>query len=486
MDVHYVNQRALGRRCTLLAHVCLPSSILTFDGAPDPRWIEEPGAVVLTSRMDGTTTDPLRVRLKLVVPTSNDERSTFPGSFVLYTSLPLLFRDNKYYNGLDVVRLYLRSRVGGEVRVLRFFYLTLVSALRGHSDGEETRPRVSVNITASSFSPSLDIPLPELDPFRRILAELPGGDATLGPSPDPHRLPGGVSKHHRALEEPGDVRVGDRPPFDVSSVPGKLHPPVRRVAWRVPPALEPRGTANCSHVLTGEIFRCHLYRETVWRDAEFVDLWDALPSSELTNVLRQPLGALDRIDSLLLEKQSEFLRSLDLADRGWRIAKVLPVAITGDESLLPLLFLLSVRALLFQEDETGTPALVRAALSSVSQDQTDRYYVDIIDLWSPSLICGREVLTINVPRGSRRHDPRDFGYSGILENPRVALALSGQDCCCLAVSESLDAYLILPGGFLIKGKYTLSEEDLAFLRSHHGFLGQTQKLSQQRVHLDSQ
>lgn len=468
MDVHHYNTRLLWKKCSVLVHVALPSTLLEVAGVTINNEYEEWRVSVRTEKMSGE-------RSRIFNPVS--KVSTDPSltkqqcGYVLITSIPLLFSEENVYNGLDVISMRVACSSGGQSVHLRFFYLTFINCLRKYystnkSNNNTTDP---IDKTPDTF----DLILREVADSKKESCEaLAKTDPTLyalagmldrfNQSMTVHNAGESQSKHHPALENPGLIRSGSVQPNQgpVSHVVTKKANVVVDINSWIPEIM-----SSANSLLYGVRFWIFLYNGWRW-SPEFTDLFHTLPTSTLEQL--SPLAGFEARGTFLLRKQVEFVGTLlgTIEKMGGVVNQTLPYYLTGDISSLSSIMIVACQTLILQETESQ--AWIRAGLSRSYGELG--IWCEINDLTpAPRFKCGRDLLFIK-----RGECPAVTGsepdWSVVIEHSGIRDALRVQNLFCVAVDEAtLAAALILPGGFLIKGHYSLSGEDILFLRRNYGF-----------------
>lgn len=477
MDVHHYNSRLFSGKCSALAHIALPSTLLEAAGVAVNHTEEEEWRVsVRTEKMTGGRSRIFQPMSKI----STDPLFTKQEcGCVLITSIPLLFLEKSIYNGLDVAVLRVISRRERCAVHLRFFYLTLISCLRRNCESPVKQPDAgpdpkgvpdAFGLILREVAETKKDPcgsLVKTDPTIYALAEMLDrfGQSTAGrEAGEPH------SKHHPALENPGLVRSAVGTLSTAAAPLLTLRRPQVRVdvgAWT------PKTVERAISLLYGVSFWVFLYPECKW-SPEFTDWFHTLPASTLESL--RPLAGFEARGQFVLRKQAEFAATLlaSVERMGGVVPQALPFCLTGDIPALSSMVMAACQALLLQETEYQ--AWIRAGLSL--RDRKPGLWCEVNDLASSRLKCGRDLFFIK-----RDESPEEAvsepDWSCLFQHSRIQRAVGAQDLFCVAVDEvTLAAALILPGGFLIKGHYSISEEDRLFLRRNYGFFDRPAVISQ--------
>lgn len=466
MDVHSYNSRVLKNSCTILAHVAIPSTLLQPLVEGDISELG-PGLYVecRTVRTDGTCSRVLNVGNKI---SSDPSFTKNKSGYVVLTSVPLLFVDDKGYNGLDVAILRFKSLQTRRECDVKIFYITLINVLkRTEEERVEGGPP--------------DVPVVGPDPLEEMIKS-PARDRAKEKKDDSPRafLKGllnevcgaaAVGKHHPALENPGAIRAAAT--ASSASAEGKIQPRAR-VNRKFSLALHRnerlREVIECKHLLTQISFFMYLYEENVW-SSRYMDIFQFLPSSEFMDI--SPVVVIESRERFLFRKQKEFVNSLlaGVYERRGEVTQRLPISLQGDVNYMSLLMVVACQRLIFQEHETY--AWTRALLQS---NRGQGLWLEVIDLWSTAAeTSGREVRFLG---GAQSVPGADPDWIALIKDEVFRETVRRPDLCSVLVSQgSLDAWLILPGGFVIKGKYTVTEGETLFLRRHYGFFEETQTIS---------
>lgn len=474
MDVHHYNSRLFARKCSVLVHVALPSTLLETAGVVIGNAQEEDWRVsVRTERMTGERTRIFHPTCKISTEPSFTKQEA---SYVLITSLPLLFLKESLYNGLDVV--HLRVVYGKEMHSvqIRFFYLTLINGFLRNCDSsvmQSASPDLAVtpdafDLLLRDVAEKKNDPCVEstkTDPTICALADMLNRFTAAGSDADPQ------TRHHPALEDPGRIRSS------LNSISKNAAPllTLRRPKIRIDATQwVPRTVARAISLLYGESFWIFLYPGCRWSPT-FTNWYHTLPVSTLESL--KPLAWFEARGQFILRKQVEFIGSLlmTVGNMGDIVNQALPFCLVGDYQALSSVVMVACQALLLQETENQ--AWIRAGLSL--RNKKPGLWCEVNDLVpGMHLKCGRDLLFIK--RGEfAETSESNLDWSCVLQHPEIQRALGVQDLFCVVVDEvTLAAALILPGGFLIKGHYSLSEEDRLFLRRNYGFFDRSAIISE--------
>lgn len=448
--------------------MALPSTLLEVAGVTINHAREEWRVSVRTEKMSGERSRVFNPMSKVSTDPSFTKQEC---GYVLLTSIPLLFFEERVYNGLDVISMRVASSSGEHSVQLRFFYFTFINCLRKYCSPQQ--PKSHTVASVDKAPDTFDLILREVADSKKNSCEaLAKTDPTL------HALAGMLdrfnqsvaaynpgdlqSKHHPALENPGLVRSGSGPPNHESS----FHMTKKKAKIIVDiNSWTPEVVSRVNSLLYGVSFWIFLYSGWCW-SSEFTDLFHTLPTSTLEQL--KPLAGFEARGKFLLRKQVEFVGTLleTIEKMSGVVNQTLPYYLTGDISLLSSIMIVACQTLILQETESQ--AWIRAGLSRSYGESG--IWCEINDLTpTPRFGCGRDLLFIK-----RDESPAATGsepdWSVVTEHSVIQQAIGVQDLFCVAVDEAtLSAALILPGGFLIKGHYSLSGEDVLFLRRNYGF-----------------
>lgn len=146
----------------------------------------------------------------------------------------------------------------------------------------------------------------------------------------------------------------------------------------------------------------------------------------------------------------------------------MPISIENKDNISSLIhdhFLEACFTLRQQTSETS--AWIKAALSN--KGGVPRFWIDIFNLWE----TGDEILGVglfedNLPDSHKYFNSPEPPWSALLKNKIILAVATRAATACVLVHSSLQAWLLLPGGFAIKGYYTLSAQDLTYIKYRYG------------------
>ncbi|ATA58261.1 viral DNA cleavage/packaging protein [Eptesicus fuscus gammaherpesvirus] len=320
-----------------------------------------------------------------------------------------------------------------------------------------------------------------------VLASLLGRDGGAGMLGTAVPRAPSVARHHQALENPGDVRCADgaevgspeRPPADVSA-PARIVCPVNvRTEDRRPCAIVP-----VTHVFSGQTYYVCFYAAFLQENSfNLVSALDHMTSAQLGTI--DPLAALLSYARFLAERQNAFVDTLERAclSGGHRVYQHLPAVIVDAGPSAPdFLGENFVEACLcLRRQFSPTAAWVRTAADMRRRRRTmtghaRHWYADVIRLWESG--SAKTGVAIPAPPGDSCDnengaapvdtlDPRFWLW--LSERPELrAVWLNPFVAAVLVLPSALEALLILPGGFAIKGRYRLTAQDIDLVAAHYG------------------
>lgn len=472
MDVHANNWRYIGKKCDFLVHVIFPSRFLIqhlihHDDMATFR--------VHTRFNAGGVTKYQTVYGRFF---SGDVRGLNDVSSGLFLSLPLVLKDGTY-NPYDVAVVRLKDGQG-RIRYLKFFYLTLVEGLTALStEGNEIEnlkhdlaaptafdeaPLQNLFQAASDNSRTV-LNQPSLKTSVEMLCEL------LTPKRD------AVSKHHQALEEPGDIRGLDGKitrSVNMRNVAAKpSNKPLLKFKVNFIPnkELQPK-TVRVTNVFSRAFFFiCYYGRNIYENNVQLKSVLDVVSAETLIHLdpISVPKSELEFLDV----KQNSFVDTLEYecVKNNNRLSQMLPVFLEKDRSTLHLLTnhfteaCLSLRRIVSENS-----AWVRAAASISAKKKNDTVWIDFIALWE----TGEHNLGVEISPVLKSTSSHSQGinlkalWNELLHTNTLLSVVKGTATACVIVDTSLTAWLLLPGGFAIKGYYLLSGEDAEFVIQRYG------------------
>nr|WPM02704.1 ORF32 [Human gammaherpesvirus 8] len=454
MDAHAINERYVGPRCHRLAHVVLPRTFLLHHAIP-----LEPEIIFSTytrfSRSPGTSRR-LVVCGKCVLPGEENQLASSPSGLAL--SLPLFSHDGNFHPfDISVLRI---SCPGSNLSVtVRFLYLSLVVAM-GAGRHNARSP------TVDGVSPPEGTVAHPLEELQRLARATPDPAPTRGPLQVLTGLlragsDGDRATHHMALEAPGTVRGESLDPPASQKGPARTRhrPPPVRLSFNPVNADVPATWRDATNVYSGAPYYVCVYE----RGDRQEDDWLPIPLSFPEEPVPPPPSLVFMDDLFINTKQCEFVDTLEAACRtqGYTLRQRVPVAIPRDAEIADAVKSHFLEAcLVLRGLASEASAWIRAATSPPLGRHA--CWMDVLGLWeSRPHTLGLELRGVNC-------GGTDGDWSEILKQPDVQKTVSGSLVACVIVTPALEAWLVLPGGFAIKGRYRASKEDLVFIRGRYG------------------
>ncbi|AAC95558.1 orf 32 [Ateline gammaherpesvirus 3] len=272
------------------------------------------------------------------------------------------------------------------------------------------------------------------------------------------RRPQSFPTHHFALEDPGQIRG-----YKQTSIPSanKARPSVSYVKhqwWNI--TTEP--VIKCiQHVLTKKSYFICYY--STMSNMRYTSVLETIPIQELTHV--NPTAILDSEKAFLFKHQHRFVNLLEhvCKSKNYTVKQHIPVLIHGDEDTTSSIkdhFIESCFVL--ESTVSEASAWVRATFAKYL-NKPKRFWIDYLRLWEE----GTHLLGKFLPE-LEENVCEERMWNILSLNKDFINCLEGQGCTCVLVDSDLNAWLILPGGFVIKGQYNLTQEDILFVGARYG------------------
>ncbi|AJE29674.1 ORF32 [macacine gammaherpesvirus 12] len=457
MDAHGLNRRSVAGRCDGILHLILPRGFML---ANNITCCERQRFFVHTSfATSGRASKTLHVWGRAFQNPSADYGGSPSGPWSgLAISLPM-FTTNGKFHPFDVVVLAADTPESGSSWTVRFLYMSLTSAYKNAIRG--------LKDTVSPADDAADVEVHPLTVLKEALTS-PDTSTLHVPQCNPLQMLTGLLQsrarddyvsHHRALERPGNVR-GQQVSAPVRAEMPNGSPSRVKLGFRPPKHTgHPRAWAQARHV-----FSSSAYYVCVYENEDLDTKWQRLDPQPLPLDWSDPVSHLLEGDVFLGAKQNAFVDSLEKTCRcqNYTIKQFLPVLIDRHNDTVDLIkehFLEACFVIRNQASERS--AWVKAALL---RNDLNTYWKDVLGLWEH----GPHKLGAVIKRPISEPRDADVDWSWLLSDSDISRTINGQSTVCLIVSHTLTAWLVLPGGFVIKGHYDLSSEDLMFVASRYG------------------
>nr|QRE02513.1 Tegument protein [Otarine gammaherpesvirus 4] len=309
-----------------------------------------------------------------------------------------------------------------------------------------------------------------------------------------------AAKHHQALEKPGDVRGYDNSCAlpSTSEVVVRSHTSPSTTAMpqckvrlnRCCPVSFERleSVVDARHAVSGETFYiCHYGNKCAdgmhpyYDPGKLRSSIDDVSSQQLC--LINPLAAIARDYDFMFRKMDGLVDSIEAAfyAAGGRLSQCLPVALprNNDDVLRSLRHHFVDACFMLRHYMSEGASWVRAtAAADIGQIG---YWLDVLPLWDMTT----PTWGAKLHEASERRQNRKVGTStstvkhlhnhccepywhDVLREPLVRSVVVTARTVGLMADECCNIWLILPGGFAIKGLLAISVEDKLFMRQRYG------------------
>nr|AEL29776.1 hypothetical protein [Bovine gammaherpesvirus 4] len=456
MDVHINNWRFLSHRCDLLVHVVLPTQLLEkfnigmFDNVV---------FYVKTRFHDGKMPTPYLKVWGLFFNHSYDFPNIDSG---LALSLPI-FVERDMYNPLNMVWLKVYYPVSKQTKFLSFFYMQLV---QGQREGA-LRVQKKDNSTKNILPPISSCPFTQI--YNSILESHTGIITAKNTVDVLHDMletrPERQIKHHLALETPGKVRgtvkVEPREAAPSNPCTGelvKLQVSFRETSKQI------THIARVKHIISGLQYYVCFYDSLISGDFfTFQSVLDILPQKDLAAI--DPLSIILSDRQFLQTKQDGFINSLELKciKQGFTVHQKLPILIEKDDECVELIQDHFTEAcFVIRQIINPESAWIQCAISTFHGK--GGCWMDTVKLWE----CGSHDLGQDISHLIKPGIGEQGMWEILLRDPKFKTVVCKSSHVCLVIKSLIEAWLILPGGFAIKGSYFIPEQDLELIAQRYG------------------
>ncbi|AIA62068.1 orf32 [Alcelaphine gammaherpesvirus 2] len=473
MDVHTNNWRYFHHGFDVIAHLVIPEDLA------EGLYVEHrpkifPCILKVIDYQTDSASEPVRVWARSLDYLHGVGRLTRG----IALSLPLQVSNNTWHP-FNVILLRFPETAEHNACYVRFFYQTIFSGLlKADSPGAQ-----------EVAQPVRSLPIRE-DPIANILQgrsarQLHTTEEMENDLVGSKKLIVGDSSsaflNHRALERSPSLRgalVGGM--FSGSgdgNLPESLPTPNQQTHQS--PTIHFVGTRNftekslnlhpLTHCFSGKRFWLCVYGTESYKN--LVSCLDTLPEDELKKI--DPLSVIQKDTSFLTLKMNQFVDSLLEKSKSsdFKLHQVLGVAIKSDisnalEYVLEQFYEACFTLRCVTNENSGW---IKAAVANVAQKSG--VWLDVISLWDRGVGRWGISLKLTSPLPGLDTLAHVQQLSCHLEEKQHYLL---ESVCArdhqigVLYSCTLDAWLLLPGGFAIKGKFTHSERDLLHLRGRYG------------------
>ncbi|AGY30714.1 ORF32 [Retroperitoneal fibromatosis-associated herpesvirus] len=450
MDAHALNERYLGPANSRLVHVLLPRTFLAHYSVPQDDTLNY---TVYTRFVEtGGASRGVRISGRFVLRDSNNACVSRTG---LALSLPLVSHGGNL-NAFDIAVLRIGSANAECDVTICFLYLELLSGLGLERVPTDLGPKADPVASKVRLERPLD-ELVDLVHRQQISAvRVAGGPLEVLTGLLKHRGTREQATHHLALEAPGVVRGECRQLPQIAE--RRPVPALVALTWRPLEQVEPEARRAVRHVFSGNTYYVWSYGETSPREHATRTSPVIFPDPTTTDILQ--LVFADQL--FLLEKQDGFVNSLEAACRrqNYTLRQKLPVTIPNDPGSVDAIKECFAEACIVLRCLAAEQAAWVRAVRGTTVSQRP-LWLDVLGLWETGHHC---LGTMLCDVGGDESEPN---WPAVIKHPSVKGTICGDLTACVVVSANLHAWLVLPGGVVIKGQYDVSEEDLELVRSRY-------------------
>lgn len=274
-----------------------------------------------------------------------------------------------------------------------------------------------------------------------------------------------TSRHHVALETPGDIRCGLQIKSTMFTETYINKNPAPKIQLLFPHIMK----------FTVTKIKCPLTSCTMWvgwntetnslQLLPLKSIFETMSDDGLAMV--EPLRVIHNEQTFLYSKQEAFLNSLErnLSANNYSIRQKIPITIYDMTDIDCIKDFFTEICHVILKAASPLCAWVKAAMVSNDYQINHNcwYWTDDYPLWDTY----PPVLGENL-EGIELDDKMDNMWLKLLNVKAIKKQVTGNLSVSLIVNSKLEGWLVLPGGFVIKGKYELTSEELSYLRLQYG------------------
>ncbi|UNP64583.1 putative UL17-like protein [Marmot herpesvirus 1] len=462
MDVHTQNWRMLRHMNGIVVHLVLSRDVLAHYGVP---WETTPLSYSFKTRYYNYNMPPAqftRTRGEII---SSIKYPEFPEGSLAISGVVELEEGGDFnpYNVL-VVRVY--ATHSGKCYFIPLLYINLFQNYP--QDGRCNKPTCP------------DTTVSEQTPFQQLCQEVQHKESSLMGSLQnksslevlaslletrPKSQSETITRHHMALETPGDVRCGLQIKQAMSADIYKNEKPGPKIQVLLPPDMK----------FTVTKIKCSLTSCMLWigwtTENDSLELppvksiLETMSDEMLTRI--EPLRVLKDEQVFLCSKQEAFLSTLErnVSANNYTIRQMIPVTIYDMEDIDYIKDFFVETCYVMAQTASPLCAWVRAAMVSQEYQMNHNcwYWTDDYPLWDTY----PPVLGENL-EGIELDDKMNNLWLELVKDRALKQQVTGTLSVSVIVNSRLEGWLVLPGGFVIKGKYELTSEELSYLRLQYG------------------
>lgn len=475
MDVHFNNWRYCKHRCDLMVHVVLPEELfdgLDFSEHPQNEFFH---VHVQTLRFNEGHPEPYirtwarRLSYKCAI-----------GSLTtgIACSLPIFFEEKNTWHPFNIIVVKLKRPLTSASAMqpqseqqhcyyIKFFYQTVVIAyLKACQINTECLGERQHNVALDS---SLD------NPLLAILKEAPVAQDT-SPAAALGSLLESCAPNHQALESSVNLR---------GSMAAVMSPKLLKQAHKVACKPLAKKTINLhqttqyspgslrlvstSHCFTGKKIWVCAYEPLKQQLLSYID---TIPQSQIDKI--DPLLLLAAENEFFFNKVNSFVISLleECKSTSFTLHQKLPISIkieTAHNTLEYFQAYFDEACFTLRSTFNENSGWIKAAVAKAAKQVG--FWADVITLWEKSQSKWGVKLLLKAPPPSPPSHINVKQLNCLLDTRQGSFfesCCSSNERALVVYSSSLDAWLILPGGFAIKGHFHYTPDELRYLVGRYG------------------
>lgn len=443
MDIHIRNHRLFQLRRSSLSHVIIPKKLLKIYGIDI---LDDHCQLWTHTRFYQNSMKPSTFEKILWKKTEDGD---------LVTSIPV-FLNNKIFHPFNMAMIKIVPSNNKPV-FIPFLYITLLFAYN-----ENLKDIITSDTDAQKVHNNILI-----DIYQDMTqGKINSNSITATPISMLHQIlkskhDESTEKHHLALEAVGNIRGFKTKPQETTINNSKTQPIHIKIN------INPLGNHNkivAQHIITSESYFICIYDIDFHKFSNVKSILDSMPCTELHKI--NPLKLIQDEIFFLQNAQESLIASLEENLKLNPIHQRLPITIPTSPETHTVLIDHVIEALFTLRQWVSEQA---AWIQAVSTNFTGtgnqlQYWADIYPLWE----LGNPEFGLNLHMVSGISWSNNTFWTKLLQMSRFENLLKRGRTVWLIVCTDFTAYVVLPGGFVIKGSYKVHEEDLEAIRCRYG------------------